>query len=215
MDAGLKAGDAIMSVNAQPLTAFRELQDLTKASNGAEMALKVWRDGEVLDVTLTPRMTDLPTDEGFETRWLIGLNGGLMFEPAVIPMGIGAALKNSVLDVAGIMKQSLSALYHVASGAISQCNLRGAIGIAETAGEMASQGIGPFIRFIALLSVAVGLINLFPIPILDGGHLVFHAYELVFRRPPSARALGVLMTFGLVIVVAFMSFALINDFRCP
>ena len=215
-DAGLRIGDAIVSVNGAPLTAFRELQTITKDTGGAPLDLRVWRDGETLDINLTPRLTDLPNNEGgFDQRWLIGLNGGLLFEPATDSTDLGTALKNGALSVYGIMSQSLSALYHVATRSISECALRGAIGIAEAAGDMASQGVGPFIRFIAVLSVAVGLINLFPIPILDGGHLVFHAYEAVTRRPPSERALNLLMTVGLVIVVAFMSFALINDFRCP
>ena len=103
----------------------------------------------------------------------------------------------------------------MAAGAISTCNLRGPIGIAETSGEVASQGWTEFIWFIAVLSTAVGLINLFPIPVLDGGHLVFHAWEAVRGRPPSDRALRVAMGMGLVVLLGFMAFALTNDLFCP
>jgi regulator of sigma E protease len=68
---------------------------------------------------------------------------------------------------------------------------------------------------LAVMSLGIGLINLFPIPVLDGGHLVFHAYEAVFRRPPPDGALKVLMTMGLIIVLGFMAYALTNDVTCP
>ena len=101
------------------------------------------------------------------------------------------------------------------TGAISSCNLRGPIGIAETSGAAASQGVGSFIWFIAVLSTAVGLLNLFPIPVLDGGHLVFHLWEALTGRPPSDRALRVLMGGGLALLLALMVFALSNDLFCP
>jgi regulator of sigma E protease len=101
------------------------------------------------------------------------------------------------------------------TGAISTCNLSGPIGIAETSGSMASQGTTSFIWFIAVLSTAVGLLNLFPIPVLDGGHLVFHAYEAVTGRPPSDKALRVLMAIGLTLLLSLMLFALSNDLFCP
>ena len=100
------------------------------------------------------------------------------------------------------------------TGAISTCNLSGPVGIATTSGEMAADGFASFIWFIAVLSTAVGLLNLFPIPILDGGHLVFHAYEALTGRPPSEKVLGALMTMGLVLLGALMLFALTNDLFC-
>ena len=101
------------------------------------------------------------------------------------------------------------------TGAISTCNLSGPIGIAQVSGTMASQGAVSFIWFIAVLSTAVGLLNLFPIPALDGGHLVFYAYEAVTGRPPSDGALRILMAAGLAIVLSLMVFALGNDLFCP
>ena len=102
------------------------------------------------------------------------------------------------------------------TGAISSCNLSGPVGIAQASGAMASQGGTSFIWFVAVLSTAVGLLNLFPIPILDGGHLVFHAYEGITGRQPSDRTLRVLMAAGLSIILTLMVFALANDlFLCP
>ena len=87
--------------------------------------------------------------------------------------------------------------------------------IIATSGAMASQGAQSFIYFIAVLSTAVGLLNLFPIPALDGGHLVFYAYEAVTGKPPSDGALRILMTIGLTLVLGLMVFALGNDLFCP
>ena len=100
------------------------------------------------------------------------------------------------------------------SGSISACNLQGPVGIAKTSGDAASQGLASFVWFIAVLSTAIGLLNLFPIPVLDGGHLVFFAYEALAGRAPSQRALNALMSLGLFFIVTLMVFALGNDFMC-
>jgi len=101
------------------------------------------------------------------------------------------------------------------TGAISSCNLSGPIGIAQVSGQVASQGTASFIGFIAILSTAIGLLNLFPIPILDGGHLVFFAWEAMTGKAPSDRVLNVLLAIGLVLVLSLMIFGVSNDLFCP
>ena len=113
-----------------------------------------------------------------------------------------------------VAKSSLSGLWHVVTGAISRCNISGPIGMAEVLGDAARSGPMDFLSILATLSLGIGLINLFPIPVLDGGHLVFHVYEALTGRPPSARILGLLMTVGLAVVLSFMAFALTNDLSC-
>lgn len=216
MDAGLKSGDVILSIDGEPVTAFKQLQEIVRASEGRQLALEVWRRGETLRIGLAPRRTDLPLPEGgFETRWLMGLTGGFLFVPATEPIGPLEALGNGTLQVWRVATSSLSGLYHMVTGAISSCNLRGPIGIAETSGEVAGQGLAEFIWFIAVLSTAIGLMNLFPIPVLDGGHLVFHAWEATTGRPPSERVLRYLMGAGLALILTIMVFALSNDLFCP
>jgi len=215
-DAGLEVGDVITAINGIDIVSFEELRDATGASDGSPMTFTIWRDGESFDETLEPRRMDLPRPDGsFETRWLIGITGGLIFEPATSTPGLVAAVGYGLNQTWFIMKTSLSGLYNMAVGAIDKCNLRGAIGIAETSGAAAQQGLQSFIWFIAVLSTAVGLLNLFPIPVLDGGHLVFHAYEAVAGKPPSEKALRVLMTIGLTLLLLLMAFALSNDIFCP
>ncbi|NEX45105.1 RIP metalloprotease RseP [Pseudotabrizicola algicola] len=214
--AGLQAGDVVLAVDGTPIYAFSELRAIVGDSDGRDLRLTVWRGGEVFDATLTPRRMDIPRAAGgFETRWLIGLTGGIGFEPVVRTPGPLEAVGIAGSQTWMIATTSLSGLYHMVTGAISSCNLRGPIGIAESSGAAASQGAESFIWFIAMLSVAVGLMNLFPIPVLDGGHLVFHAYEAVTGKPPSDRALQLMMMVGLALLLSLMVFALTNDLFCP
>lgn len=215
-DAGLKRGDVIVSADGKPTPRFADLQAAVRAARGGPVLLSVWRAGETSDVTLTPRKTDQPTaDGGFETRYLIGLSGAVFFDPATRDVGPVEAVQGAARQTWFIAKSSVSGLWHMITGTISSCNLRGPISIAETSGAAASQGPSDFIWFIAVLSTAVGLMNLFPIPMLDGGHLVFHAYEWATGRPLPDRLLNVVMLLGLFVVLSLMAFGLFNDFFCP
>ncbi|MEM8632082.1 MAG: RIP metalloprotease RseP [Pseudomonadota bacterium] len=216
IDSALREGDWIMEIDGQPIVAFAELREAVAGGEGAELELTVWRDGETFTVPLQPKRTDLPSaDGGFESRWLIGVAPGLLFDPAVQPMGLFASIGYGAEQTFAVMQNSIQGLFHIITGAISSCNLQGPIGIAEISGQAASQGLGNFIWIIAVLSTAVGLINLFPIPVLDGGHLVFHAYEAVSGHPPSDKMLKVMMSAGLAVILSFMLFALSNDLFCP
>jgi regulator of sigma E protease len=214
IEAGIEEGDVILTVDGTPIHGFRQLRGFVDASEGAPLALQVWRAGDILELTLSPRQTDLPTGDGFETRWLIGITGGLIFQPETQSVGPWEAVTYGVSQVGFIIQSSLDGLWHIITGAISSCNLQGPLGIAETSGAAASQGLDNFIWFIAVLSTAVGLLNLFPIPVLDGGHLVFHAYEAVTGKPPSDKVLRMFMTVGLVMLLSLMLFALTNDIWC-
>ncbi|MDM7970639.1 MAG: RIP metalloprotease RseP [Paracoccaceae bacterium] len=212
----LRADDVILAVDGDPIHAFRELREKVMAAEGAPLQLDVLRDGQALQFTLTPRRVDEPqAGGGFETNWRIGIIGGLFFDPMTESPGLVEALVNGVSSMWEIIVGSISGLYHMITGAISTCNMSGPIGIAEVSGAMASQGTVNFIYFIAVLSTAVGLLNLFPIPVLDGGHLVFYAYEAVAGKPPSDKVLRVLMGIGLTLILSLMVFALGNDIFCP
>ena len=216
-DAGVRIGDFITAVDGEPIIAFRELVAAKDAAGENPLELTIVRGGETLMLTMTARRVDLPLPEGgFEQRFLFGINGGLFFEPERDPVGLWMAVKSGTQQLWWRITTSLSGLWHLMTGAISSCNLSGPVGIAQTSGSLAQQGTGSFILFIGILSAAVGLLNLFPIPVLDGGHLVFHAYEAVTRRKPTEFALRVLMSSGLAIIGILMVFALMNDlFLCP
>lgn len=213
---GLQEGDVITGVNGTPIHVFRQLKDAVETSEGATLALDIWRNGETEQRELTPKRVDEPLpDGGFHTQWRIGIGGGFAFDPATEPAGLGTALTIAVGSTGDIIQGSLSGLYHMVTGAISSCNLSGPIGIAQVSGAMASQGSSDFIRFIAVLSTAIGLLNLFPIPVLDGGHLVFYAYEAVARRKPNEKVVRVMMSIGLAMILSLMIFGVTNDLFCP
>lgn len=214
--AGIKEDDVILAVDGTEVFEFGQLLPLVGGSEGKPIVIKVWRAGEVFDVTLEATQRDLPkADNTFETRYLMGVSGGYFFTPDSRSVGIGEAISIGAKRTWGIVTQSLSGLYHMIAGKISACNISGPISIAKISGQMAAQGTSSFIFFIAMLSTAVGLMNLFPIPVLDGGHLVFFAYEAVTGKPPSDKALRILMTVGLGLILTLMVFATTNDFLCP
>ena len=216
LDAGLRVGDVITAVDGAPMTAFHQLQESVRGAGETPLDLTVWRGGEMLSFALSPKRVDMPDPEGgWQTRWLIGISGGTFFEPETYTPGPIEALGLGAERTWGVVTGSLSGLWHMITGAISSCNLQGPIGIAETSGAAASQGIQSFVWFIAVLSTAVGLLNLFPIPVLDGGHLVFYGYEAIFGQPPSDTALRVLMAIGLALILSLMVFGLTNDLFCP
>ncbi|PIE08580.1 MAG: RIP metalloprotease RseP [Rhodobacterales bacterium] len=214
-DAGLQPGDLIVAVNGENVGTFNQMKARIEGGEGAPVRLSVERGGAVHEVTLKPRRMDEPQpDGGYVTNWRIGVGGGLSFEPATRTPGPGQALLSGIDRVRYLISTSVSAVYHMVAGKISSCNMRGVITMAETSGEAASQGFATFLSFVAVLSTAIGFLNLFPIPVLDGGHLLFHAYEAIVRRPPPDRALNLLTLIGLVVVVSLMVFGLSNDIFC-
>jgi len=216
-EAGFLVGDVLTAIEGEPIFAFSQIVDAVTETEGRDLAITIWRDGETLEFILAPREIDLLQDDGtIEVRWLIGISSGLFFEPATETPGVGEALSSATDQVSQIISTSLTGLYHMIVGTMSTCNLSSPIGIGQASGAMAEQGATSFIWFVAVLSTAVGLLNLFPIPVLDGGHLVFYAYEAVTRRPPSEGALKVMMATGLTLILGLMLFAMANDlFLCP
>ena len=219
-DAGLRGGDVITAINGTPIWRFVDLQEAVKAGAGAPMVLSIWRPAKTgapqeFDVTLVPRRTDLPDGKGgFETRFLIGATGSYMFTPITVAIGPWDALTGAVQSTYGIVAQSISGIKAMIAQQISSCNLSGALRIAETSAAAAKSGPVAFIWFIAVLSTAVGFLNLFPIPVLDGGHLMFHAYEAITGKPPSERLMNLFMSIGLALVATLMLFGLWNDITC-
>lgn len=215
MDAGLQEGDVILKAGGKDVRYFDELPEIVTASKGEPVTLTVWRDGKTFEQTLTPRIRTVDDGEGgFTDRYLLGLYSGMFFEPASRSVGPGEAATNALTGMWTMTTTTFSGLWHMIQGAISSCNLSGAIGMAEVAGDAARNGAESFVGMLAILSLGIGILNLFPIPVLDGGHLVFFAYEAVTRRQPSEGALRLLMTVGLTLVLSIMIFGLSRDLMC-
>ena len=217
-DAGLRPGDVVVGIEGRPVSRFTQMRDAVAEAGGQPVAMQVWRPGAgVADYTLVPRMQDLPANGGgYERRWLIGVTGGdSFFTPATRRAGPVEALWLGAVQTWGIIASSVSGLWAMISGQIGTCNLGGAISIAESTGHAASAGGANFLWWIAVLSAAIGFLNLLPIPVLDGGHLMFYAWEAATGRPPSDRALNLLTSLGMAAVLSLMIFGLMNDVFCP
>lgn len=217
-EAGLRAGDVVVEMAGEPVTRFTQMRERVEAAGGRPIEMQVWRPGGgTASYTLTPKVQDLPVAEGgFEKRLLIGVTGGQgYFTPATRQAGVFEALGLGAMQTWGIIASSLTGLWAMISGQIGTCNLGGAISIAESTGQAASAGGADFLWWIAVLSAAIGFLNLLPIPVLDGGHLMFYAWEAVTGRPPSDRVLNLLTMAGMAAVLSLMIFGLTNDLLCP
>lgn len=216
-DADLKIDDVITAIDGTSVYTFDQIIAGVEAGGGGEITLDVWRDGDVIQLELTPRRVDNPLpDGGFEQRLLIGVTGEYFFIPTTEPVGVIEAFSRAFDRLWFAIRLSLEGIWQVIVGGISTCNISGPIAIAEASGSMASQGATSYILFVGMISVAIGLFNLFPIPILDGGHLVFYAYEAIAGQKPTDRALRVFMSIGLSLIGALMIFAILNDLvLCP
>jgi regulator of sigma E protease len=214
IDAGLQEGDVILTMDGQEIGTFLQLRGIVQGSEGRALPMTIWRDGETFDLTLTPRVRTVEEDGLLVDRYQIGIVSSLAFEFDTRSVGLWEAISLSGQQLANIFTATFSRLWHIITGQISNCNLSGAVGMAESIGDAARIGAESLIFLMAVMSLGVGVLNLFPIPVLDGGHLVFHAYEAVVRRPPPERALRVMMTVGLTVVISVMLFALSRDFIC-
>lgn len=214
--AGLAEGDLVLTVQGKPIAGFDQMPPLVAAAGGQAVPLTVQRGTEVMELNLTPTRFDLPTaDGGFETRWLIGISGDLIFEPTRRQPGLLEATSLTLERTWLMVKLNFNGIAQMIAGSISTCNLSGPIGMAKAASAAVSTGLEAFIGTLALISLGIGLANLLPIPVLDGGHLMFYLYEGVTRRKPHHRAQQVLMTIGLAVLIGLMTFAVSNDlFLC-
>lgn len=210
--AGLKPGDVIMAADGAPLVSFEDLRKAVTGSGGREIALDVWRDGANLRLPITPREQDADDGQGgFERRVMIGAVSASLYQPMTATPAPWTAIGLGVERVGAVIVQSLNGLRSIIAGAIGADNLQGPLGIAQISGETASQGLASFVALIGVISTAIGLLNLFPIPVLDGGHFVAFVIEAIRGRPPSERVMQVAMSIGLGLILLLMVFATYND----
>ena len=215
--AGLKKGDFILSINSEKIFNFNQIKNAVEQSKGGILRIEYWRKGLVYETDLKPLIVDVPMDKGgFQRIYRIGIVSDFFpFLPATSKETISWAFGNAIESIYLIMEGSVKGLYHILFGNISSCNLSGPISIAETSGQMVKQGSLNYFWFIAVLSTAIGMINLFPIPVLDGGHLMFFTVEAILGKKPNQNIVNSFMTLGFVLLIGLMLFSLFNDFLCP
>ncbi|HIP23899.1 MAG TPA: RIP metalloprotease RseP [Rhodobacteraceae bacterium] len=210
--AGLKPGDVILSVNGEDIGSFEALRSKVEAALDKKITLLVWREGTELELSLSPALVDHPLGDGtFEERVQIGVGGDIYFAFMTETPSFLKAAEIGTRQVYTVMKSSLNGLKHIILGNISVKNLQGPIGIAQISSAAVQTGTFDFIFLIGVISTAIGLLNLFPIPVLDGGHLVTYVYEAIMRKPPNPRFLQGVMAVGMVLLLSMMLLATYND----
>ena len=206
--AGLQPHDRINAINGQPIAWFSELSDVIRGNAGAPVSLSVMRDGQEIDIQVTPEAVTTGEGDDVQTFGRLGVTAGA-FETQ--RDGIIDATGKAFSSTWNLISQTLSALGEMISGERDSSELGGPIRIAQMSGEVVEGGIGPLLFFMAYLSISLGLINLMPVPVLDGGHLVFYAIEAIRGKPLGAKAQEYGFRLGAGLVFSLIIFATWND----
>ena len=212
--AGFRPGDLVVGIDGRNISSFADMQRLISTSAGDTLSFSVERDGGTVTLQATPqvREVDMP-GFGKQKIGILGLQGSR--NPADVKFvryGLVDAIGAGFQETWNVIERTFNYLARMLSGRESAQQLSGPIGILKVSGDVASAGgLASLTGLIAILSVSIGLLNLFPIPLLDGGHLMFYAFEAVLGRPLSDRAQEIGFRIGLAIVVMLMLFATWND----
>ena len=211
-EAGFQPGDLILSIDGKPIDSWMEMQRVVQASAEVALTFVVQRDNKDVTLVATPHLRVIDTPFGKNRVGLIGLNASP--KPA--------DWKVKTFSPVGAVGQAVSETWYVAYRTVNYVSglfvgresleqVSGPIGTGYIAGEVAKLGFSALLNLAAILSISIGLINLFPVPLLDGGHLMFYLIEALKGRPLSERSQELGFRMGLVLVAALMIFATFND----
>ena len=211
--AGFQVGDVIVSIDGQPIDTFNDMQRVVSGSADKELTFEVTRDGRVVALKATPARREVTDRFGNKMRLgQIGIRrNATQHEWEYRRYGPIDAFVMGVKETYFIITRTLQFLQELVMGRESTDQLRGPIGIAEISGQVATLGVMPLLNLVALISVSIGLINLFPIPLLDGGHLLFYGIEAIRRKPLSDRTQEISFRIGLAIVLMLTIFVTWKD----
>lgn len=208
-EAGLEVGDRIAEVNGTSIARFEEVQRAVQLNLDQPLNVTVERNGEMIPLTAQPTIIQEEDSNGCTIQ--IARLGIRATGTDVDHLGPVEGLWVAATETWSIARDTLAGVWQIIVGTRTTDELGGPIRIAEMSGQVAQIGLVSLIFFMALLSVNLGLINLFPIPMLDGGHLLFYAFEAIRGRPLGPRAQDVGFKIGLGLVLSLMVFATVND----
>lgn len=207
--AGLVIGDEILQVNEQNIKRFDELQRIVRPNPGKELKFLIRRDNEIFLKTVIPQLVQGKDASG--SKIVYGLLGVVSEQTTFIRHNPLISLGLAVEETWVIVSQTLMHVTEMIRGERTTDELGGPIRIAKLSGAVADAGLTSSIWFMAVLSINLGLINLFPVPVLDGGHLFFYLLEFIRGKPLEAKMQGIASYVGLVLVISLMIFVTWND----
>lgn len=207
--AGLKTDDVITAVNGKPVTKWDNLSEAIRASGGQPVTLTVRRDDSTLDMQVTPESKPEKNifGETTGTAYVIGIERG--FDQTKV--GVLSAIGMGARQTTWWIETLLVSIAKMFQGRIPAKDIGGPILIVQAAGQQARMGLEYLLHFMAVISINLGVLNLLPIPVLDGGHFLFFAAEAVMRRPLDIRHREIAQQVGLVLLISLMAFAFYND----
>jgi regulator of sigma E protease len=215
--AGILPGDRFVSVDGTAVATFGDVQRLVSGRAGDPLVFVMLRDGRQVSLTATPEVSEQRDALGNVVRiGVIGVvNTEELGQPRLVEYSPAQALVEAVTETGHVIGRTGQFLQRFVVGREDKCQLGGPVKIADMAGKAAQMGFVWLVQLVALLSVGIGILNLLPIPPLDGGHLLFYAIEAVNRRPVSERLMEGVYRVGFVLVLGFMGFVVFNDiFAC-
>jgi regulator of sigma E protease len=204
--AGVKAGDTVITADGAPMQSWPDLVDKIRGSQGQTLHLVVKRDGQQLALDVTPKETK---DQDGQTAWMIGASRST--KESYQREGVFAAAKDAGLGTVSGAKQIVGVIGGLFSGRVSVHDLAGPVGIVQLSGEAAKTGPMTLLELTAAISLNLGLLNLLPIPILDGGHVLMLAVEGLLRRDLSISFKERFVQVGLVFLLGIFAFVMYSD----
>lgn len=209
--AGLRVGDEITAVDGSAVTSAKGLVDAVRAHPGKPMTFTVRRDGALMTVTLTPAAEVDSAEAGGARVGKIGAALASQVDSVTVRYSLFEAIGRGAQRTWDVTAFSVRMFGKMITGQASLKNLSGPVTIADYAGRSARLGLDYFVAFLALVSISLGVLNLLPIPVLDGGYLLYYAVEAITGRAVSERWQGVLQRVGIVCILALSAVALFND----
>jgi len=200
-NAGIKAGDKILSINGQLVDKWSDIQTTLKKNGMNEAVVRVDRGGEQKTFKMMPQF-----NKDFN-KPMIGISPKTQHKD----MGVLEAIKEAFVHEKFIIASMIVGLYQLITGSGGSADLSGPIGVAKMAGEVAQIGIIPLLNFTAFLSINLGIINLLPLPALDGGHFILLLLEAIRRKPLGAKAMQNIQTVGICMILALTIFSTFKD----
>ena len=210
--AGIKAGDVVLSINGRSIDSFSDMQRIVSTSPGQSLQVIVDRAGREMEVAVVPELKVISTPFGKQRLGMLGVQGSR--DPAdmkTLPIGPGDAVRYAFQETWFIVERTGAYVGGLFAGTESTDQLSGPIRIAQVSGHVANAGFVALLNLVAILSVSIGLINLVPVPLLDGGHLAFYAVEAIRGKPLSERTQEFGFKIGLALVIMLMLFTTFND----
>ncbi|MEZ8007306.1 MAG: RIP metalloprotease RseP [Amylibacter sp.] len=210
--AGLKTNDLIVSFDKLPIVSFNQLRIIIFASEPAEREMTVIRNGKKISLKIFPRVREFQSGNGALSKEVsIGVSSGIAFTPTIKTISIVESIKFGALKTLQIIRGSIESISLIFTGQISVKNLQGPIGIAHVSSDIAKSGVIDFISLIAIISTSIGFLNLLPLPVLDGGHLLSFAYEAISRRKPNELFIHYSALLAISALLTLMVFVSFND----